>query len=579
MPYPDEFPYNPQPGRKWQPGLQYANSFAGIIAAFNDLRVENSQDPKEYPHNYMGIILALVDLQANGDASIGDGAPGWGLIEEPPGSGNWYPEYSPIPRDGQIWFDTRQGRLFIWITDDWYQTNGADGLSYVQNDIPNSAVLGSSWFEPTSQKYYVYDGSTWQLIDGSSGASYTTGNLPLANPTTISAAEILPPTDGFSVQSDYNNWAYTALNNIVDVLEDAGNASVTVSDTAPANAEAGNLWFDSVALEMLIYYKPDADPGTWVPVSIPNSLQAEIGTLTAQLNQTTTSFNTRVDAVEADVLAHKTTHATALAAIQSTVTALSSTVDRIDGETVDFTPYATNATVTTTAAAIRAELAAAVAAIDLTPFSTTTALSTAVSTLEATLAAKATTTELNTAIAAVTAAIPDISGKADTTYVDSSIAAIDLSIQTITDTVAITKTDIAKATLDYSAGTLNGIKALKFKTLADASNVGDKFTTFGTTDKYWEYAWEFAGKEDFSWIHGTNGKVASVNSTGLVAKEVTIADYSVNNANGLVLQNTIEVGARLQKYQTTFEAIRSGVNSSTDYASLKTNLLAALAEV
>ena len=36
--------------------------------------------------------------------------------------------------------------------------------------------------------------------------------------------------------------------------EISGNSTITVSDTAPADAEVGSLWFDSTSLEMFIYY-------------------------------------------------------------------------------------------------------------------------------------------------------------------------------------------------------------------------------------------------------------------------------------------------------------------------------------
>ena len=38
-------------------------------------------------------------------------------------------DYTEIPVDGTLWFDTRQGRLFISFENEWYQTNGADGFS------------------------------------------------------------------------------------------------------------------------------------------------------------------------------------------------------------------------------------------------------------------------------------------------------------------------------------------------------------------------------------------------------------------------------------------------------------------
>jgi len=46
-----------------------------------------------------------------------------------------------------------------------------------------------------------------------------------------------------------------------------------------------------------------------------------------------------------------------------------------------------------------------------------------------------------------------------------------------------------------------------------------------------------------------------------------------------VIFNKIDVRDRLTTYQTAFEHIRQAVSSSTDYASLKSGLLTALANV
>ena len=51
-------------------------------------------------------------------------------------------DYNPVPDNGTLWFDERQGRLFTWIDDGWYQTNGGDGLPHMGEAPPETEVPG-----------------------------------------------------------------------------------------------------------------------------------------------------------------------------------------------------------------------------------------------------------------------------------------------------------------------------------------------------------------------------------------------------------------------------------------------------
>ena len=66
------------------------------------------------------------------------------------------------PKDGQLWFDTRQGRLFVWVEDDWYQTNGADGIPIITDDATapsvEQVVPGQFWWDATHGTLYIFDG-------------------------------------------------------------------------------------------------------------------------------------------------------------------------------------------------------------------------------------------------------------------------------------------------------------------------------------------------------------------------------------------------------------------------------------
>lgn len=72
------------------------------------------------------------------------------------------------------------------------------------------------------------------------------------------------PTDG----QVYENFSYDNTLGVWKRTSGAGSASITVSDTAPANPIPGGLWLDSVSGNTYIYYE-DADTSQWVQTSGP----------------------------------------------------------------------------------------------------------------------------------------------------------------------------------------------------------------------------------------------------------------------------------------------------------------------
>ena len=119
--------WKPQPGEYYKYGLRQRESYGGIIAALNDVKAAGDCGiPKSYPHNFAGIIAAIEDLadcmNKGNLIDIGDKPPGWNIIINIDGSidGNW----TELPPDGNLWFDTRQGRLFVSIDGQYWQTNG-----------------------------------------------------------------------------------------------------------------------------------------------------------------------------------------------------------------------------------------------------------------------------------------------------------------------------------------------------------------------------------------------------------------------------------------------------------------------
>ena len=159
---------------------------------------------KAYPHNFAGIISAIKDLEV----AQGGGLP-VAIQPIPPGGEidiNGDLIIVVPPEDGDLWFDTRQGRLFVGIDKEWWQTNGADGLAYVRDTSnppgTDDIAPGQFWYNDVDNDLYVYNGTDWVLIaDGTdAGAFQTTATLPLAGTGPRSsigtyAGEIIPTPD------------------------------------------------------------------------------------------------------------------------------------------------------------------------------------------------------------------------------------------------------------------------------------------------------------------------------------------------------------------------------------------------
>ena len=129
--------------------------------------------------------------------------------------------------------------------------------------------------------------------------------------------------------------------------------------------------------------------------------------------------------------------------------------------------------------------------------------------------------------------------------------------------------------LDFSGASWYSKCAFQFT--ANAPTPAD--TKFGTTENPWEYAWEFGADEDFCWIYNDTNKVFSITKEGPACSTLYLGDIGDNTNNGRVIHNKIDVKERLNTYQTALEGVRQAVSSSTDYASLKSGLLTALANV
>ena len=106
-------------------------SYASIVEAIRaDILRSSGAPAKDYEYNFKGITQALqaltIEAQAGPGSEISPQPSGGNVIINDQGDPEWI--VSTQPADGTLWFDTRQGRLFIAYQNEWCQTNGGDGL-------------------------------------------------------------------------------------------------------------------------------------------------------------------------------------------------------------------------------------------------------------------------------------------------------------------------------------------------------------------------------------------------------------------------------------------------------------------
>jgi len=598
--------WNPSVGLYHTPAKVKRESYGGIIGALQDAQVAAGGTTRAYPENFAGIIAAIQDLegaQNEPPVSIGPKPPGGDVIINPDGDFEWI--ITIKPDDGTLWFDTRQGRLFTWIDSDWYQTNGGDGIPIVTDDgnapAIDVAIPGQMWYDKLDNNLFIFagdyqadDGSintngdgalVWKLVaDLDQDFLQTTATLPLSviGPK-IQAARAIDelnyiPTDDaalFTVQKDYNEFVFAYLSNLDAGLTDL--EPVYVSDTPPAQSEVkpGQLWYDTESLEMSIAYEDD-DHIQWVPVSAAYNYDDDLTDIRALVTTETQLRERDIHQLQERLNSIDISDAAEITNIQATLTSHQQQINAIP--TVDLEPYVEEITFNAALANIDTRINEVKAETDtLNTYATTSALSIAVNNLQTSINSKASTAELN----AVQAAIPDVSAFTTQADITSAIANITTEYLPRTGGVLdgsfiIQKTNYGLPAFDFSQASWYGKDA--FKLTANAPTTGNN-STFGTTDNFWEYAWNFAAEEDFCWIYNDTNKVFSITKEGPACSTLVLGDFGDNTANGRVIHNKIDVKERLNTYQTAFEQIRQGVSNATDFDSLKANILSALASV
>ena len=594
-----------------------ANTY-GVIEAIKEAQARaGGTGDQGYPPNTWGVIKALQDLDVNGNVIIDDSPPNWAPGEGGTNNENtgWYP--TTEPQNGTLWYDTRQGRLYVWSDDNWYQTNGADGYAIVSPTPPENPVKGQFWVDSgNSYSLYVFttepvdinrglilgtitDANTvayqeaWVPVAGD-GTLQNTATLPLANPTTVTtdsrAAVEFPDTADLAVQADFNVWIIRAFNSVLNTLHLLDHsANVYVDELPPVNTPGtetnpgydireGDLWFDTNRIDLNIYYQ-----GYWVSVSGAQevtmekidrlsadvaSVSQEVGELVRTKHDLLTSFSVHENSVNTTVQELKAELQRGIQNISSLTTAdVQAVVDPVETELnqlkavvdgFDFSGFALNNAVTQKFGTVEQQI----------------------SDLENTVTndywkISAATAYIDGVRESIVGLIPDVSDKVDAAYVNQQIGLIDYMPRgggNISSFKIIRQT-MDKAAFDFSTSSTNSYKAFEFK-----AKGCDYTNTFGATNTNKEMAWEFKADEDYCWIHNGN-KVASINKNSVACTELQLVSFAPNGENGVLFNNTIDVRERLNAYQTALVGVRNAVNQSTDFESLKSNLLSALTGV
>ena len=593
--------WKPQPGEYYKLGLKQRESYGGIIAAVKDvLAVSSCGINKAYPHNFAGIIAAIEDLAgciaSDSNINIGQYPPGWEIIINPDGSidGNW----TQLPEDGNLWFDTRQGRLFVSIDGQYWQTNGGDGLTYVGDSVPQQqAVIGSTWYDTYNNILYVWtDAGVWEAVKGVEDVAQTTATLPLAFksrftqgrgvganilpgdfPASDEWPAVLPPLDLNlqNVQADFNEWLLWSL---LRVGEQTEYNTINFGPTPPSEDTLlpGSLWYDTNALELSVWYS-DGDSSQWVPTSVSYQYDEALARMQIEIDTEVAQRTAAVQQTENKLLGD-------INNIQASITTLDGDLrqritDAINALVIpdpDLTSYSTTSNVDEVKAALEQRVNSTKSELELKLLEVEIALSTVDTDLINTINTRATQEQLT----AVSNAIPSISHLPTNEVVDSKIAAITGSFLprnggTLNGSFVMQKDDIAFAALDFSRQASDARNALKIK----PSDNSDNTISFGTTDTDGEVAFTFKGNEDFCWVYNDTDKVFSIDRSGAAVKNIVLADFGDNSIDGRTLHNKIDVRDRLVKYQSAFEEMRQGVALATDFDELKLSLLTVLASV
>ena len=529
-----------------------------MIAALQDFEASKGRPVKSYPANWGGIIAAIqnmTDAQFQPGSST-DTTPGTGTID--PNTGEWI-ETSPPPQ-GTLWFDTRQGRLFVYVSGSWVQTNGGDGFptitaSSTAPTFPGGIPApGQFWFDAVSGSLYIHDGqfidgsgntvpvddpnavALWRLINSVSSASFNTGTLvnngSFSDDTYNFVAALV--SANFVNQDDINQWLVAA----VDALDTEAGQTDVIALTEPGTPVEGEVWFDATNQIVKVY-----ESGAWKACYTPEVVAADVSALTTSIATEVTNRTSALSTLSNTITASLATHTTDITALDSDVTSLEATVNAVP------TTYATKAETAALQTNLETQISnVTVAPPDLSGYATVVSLNS----LQAVVNNLPTQASINS----VTANIPDVSNFVQQSHIDYTVnqslnSYMPLGGGTFTNGISINRS--SGYGIDLGGSATYSQQALR---LTSNNPTGGSYATFGANDQYWELAWDLDTKEDLCVRAGASDeKVFSINENGVACENLFIGDFLTNTTDGRSMHNTIDVRSVITQLQTDVAAI------------------------
>jgi hypothetical protein len=190
--------------------------------------------------------------------------------------------------------DTYEGYVYDASITAWKRDIFGSNRFLVSATTPVSAISGDLWFDSSELLLYAYyvdeDSSQWVQVVGERGFG-----IPLGGATGQVLAKISESdyaVDWADAASSIANLTDVDLDGLVDGNsliydsasgkwipgEGGGGASFSISETAPEEAESGDVWFNSTSGKTYIYYE-DEDSAQWVEIASNTVGYLDIGQL------------------------------------------------------------------------------------------------------------------------------------------------------------------------------------------------------------------------------------------------------------------------------------------------------------
>ena len=156
------------------------------------------------------------------------------------------------------------------------------GGSYNNASVDSHLNTGTA----STNEVLSWNGSDYDWVaqsGGGGGASVTTSD---AAPSSPSAGDLWYNTNAgglFVYYQDANSSQWVEVVGKTGATGPAGGATVSVSDAAPSSPTAGQLWWNSSVNKLYIYYT-DANSSQWVQATTPGAAGADGGSITRYAN-------------------------------------------------------------------------------------------------------------------------------------------------------------------------------------------------------------------------------------------------------------------------------------------------------